>query len=540
MRTGLGGWLILAVVAGCGSSGSADGPEGEDPRPSAADCVGTTVCYERNESGSEGPDVCLFGAGMSATWTERGETGLTEVTFDSGDGAVAVRAFLDPETGAFRFLVDEIAGTTLLALEDPEGEGTDTLLVSFDASGAYLDSFLFVSDGSDVRLGAIDGRPSFSGQLTGQLSPASGQGQIGSGSFAVVSTTPIRETAAGAVAFSDQVVVSPTVDRLARAAGQDPQAIGLFALATSDLGTRDGLVMPALALAVASLLQDDEAIWSETGPESGFAARQELLNWLFEVLRGDGEADASLAAALERLEASLQGSATSAPILAADDWVEAAKEGPAVESLAWTDLDTTPAGRFEPGEQGEVAVGFGLEDIEILPLVGGTASEVEGQAVFQDGSLFQCTGTIDDAGTVTLSCTDGAGSTLTITGTIDEFGNFVGTYVLETEDGTAIGSVDPLGECAVALGSGGQGTFTFAHTVGVGPGVVDFTYEAYSIPDAFDVSGPNGLVFTTGGLISGGSTVALQVDEPGPITLFVSVSAPNSGTAWDYTMGCID
>jgi len=40
--------------------------------------------------------------------------------------------------------------------------------------------------------------------------------------------------------------------------------------------------------------------------------------------------------------------------------------------------------------------------------------------------------------------------------------------------------------------------------------------------------------------ISGGTTVQLDLVDDGPVTVFVSVSAPNSGTAWEYTMGCIE
>ncbi len=59
----------------------------------------------------------------------------------------------------------------------------------------------------------------------------------------------------------------------------------------------------------------------------------------------------------------------------------------------------------------------------------------------------------------------------------------------------------------------------------------------YSIPDRLEVKSSDGqTLFTTGGLVSGSDTV--QVTYSGGRMVYVTVTAPTSGTAWDYTIGC--
>jgi hypothetical protein len=59
----------------------------------------------------------------------------------------------------------------------------------------------------------------------------------------------------------------------------------------------------------------------------------------------------------------------------------------------------------------------------------------------------------------------------------------------------------------------------------------------YSIPDAMTIrSGSGSVLFTTNGLVSGSSTV--NVTFSGGRFIYVTLNAPNSGTAWDYLIGC--
>ena len=68
-------------------------------------------------------------------------------------------------------------------------------------------------------------------------------------------------------------------------------------------------------------------------------------------------------------------------------------------------------------------------------------------------------------------------------------------------------------------------------------GTVTFQYEAFNIPDQFEVYFGNTLAFTTGGLISGEATV--QLEKPvGTTSATVIVTASSTNTAWEYAISC--
>jgi len=62
----------------------------------------------------------------------------------------------------------------------------------------------------------------------------------------------------------------------------------------------------------------------------------------------------------------------------------------------------------------------------------------------------------------------------------------------------------------------------------------------YSVPDRLDCYYKGILVATTGGLVSGTAELTWAYDpQPGdPQWCLVIVSAPQSGTAWSYTIYC--
>jgi hypothetical protein len=175
-------------------------------------------------------------------------------------------------------------------------------------------------------------------------------------------------------------------------------------------------------------------------------------------------------------------------------------------------------------------------------------TSLDGLGVWQDSTSYDLEGTIDSDGNVNLQGEDshGYGNEMTIDGEVDEDGEFNGTFEITygsgnpDSEGETDGDLSDIGSCEASVGSGGQGTFTYAHYVGKGPGVIDFYYQAYSIPDAFTITGPSGPLFSTGGLISGSSTVPVTVFNESWTTVFVSVSAPQSGTSWNYQLGCLD
>lgn len=97
----------------------------------------------------------------------------------------------------------------------------------------------------------------------------------------------------------------------------------------------------------------------------------------------------------------------------------------------------------------------------------------------------------------------------------------------------------------LATSSGGYtGNVAQTETYDIGANGVSFdlSYQAYSIPDRFDVIYRGKVLATTGGLISGGGTlkVALPKDSADPTDgrVIVAVYGPNPGTAWDYSVYC--
>jgi hypothetical protein len=70
--------------------------------------------------------------------------------------------------------------------------------------------------------------------------------------------------------------------------------------------------------------------------------------------------------------------------------------------------------------------------------------------------------------------------------------------------------------------------------------LVRITYNMYGIPDRLDCFYKGVLVASTGGLVSGTGTLQWTY-APAPSDAawcFVVMSAPNSGTAWVYTINC--
>lgn len=92
----------------------------------------------------------------------------------------------------------------------------------------------------------------------------------------------------------------------------------------------------------------------------------------------------------------------------------------------------------------------------------------------------------------------------------------------------------PPQNCPGGGNAGGQGTFSQLINVGPGLGSFSFTYEAFTIPDSFSISGSAS--YSTGS-VSGGATVFIPKTNEGSY-ITVTVTAPLSGTAWNYTVGC--
>lgn len=162
---------------------------------------------------------------------------------------------------------------------------------------------------------------------------------------------------------------------------------------------------------------------------------------------------------------------------------------------------------------------------------------VVGSGVDSNNVQYRYRGTLGNGGNLRLVATPNSPGTASITldGTLDSNQVVSGSYSDGTNTGSFDGSAAPLGKCQTLTQSGGQGTFSYASDVGSASGSVSFSYNAYTIPDAFTVTNADQTVFTTNGLVSGTGGDSFTVSAS---TVFVSVSAPNNGTAWDFVLGC--
>ena len=89
--------------------------------------------------------------------------------------------------------------------------------------------------------------------------------------------------------------------------------------------------------------------------------------------------------------------------------------------------------------------------------------------------------------------------------------------------------------CDSQTNSGGAGTTVKVFKVPARAGIITFTYEAFSVPDAFTVEA-GGVTYVNTGSISGGGSQSFCKPE-GVVEVTVTVVGP-PGTAWTYTLGC--
>lgn len=170
---------------------------------------------------------------------------------------------------------------------------------------------------------------------------------------------------------------------------------------------------------------------------------------------------------------------------------------------------------------------------------------VSGSVVDQTGRVFGATGQIDGQGVLKVNAQSQDGQTLDINATVTipvgaldgaVKGTVSRTANGVTSNGTMSGQTTGLGKCEELQQSGGQGTFSYAINLEADAGSFDLYYQMYSIPDGMTIIVGTNTVFTTNGLVSGSKTVTVQYT--GGDTAFVNMYAPNSGTAWDFEIGC--
>jgi hypothetical protein len=173
----------------------------------------------------------------------------------------------------------------------------------------------------------------------------------------------------------------------------------------------------------------------------------------------------------------------------------------------------------------------------------GDSTNVRGLVASREFNIVTVVGYVDAAGKLYMSGTSAAGDLIELTGTVQGDRVADGQWRVKsgpTPSRDAGGSWDanrqPLGQCQEQQNSGGQGIFTNTYDLGR-CGDFTFTYEAFTIPDQFQIFQDDVLIFDTGGKVSGGA--AVTVTAVGTTTLIrVVVTADESGTAWRYSVGC--
>jgi hypothetical protein len=94
-----------------------------------------------------------------------------------------------------------------------------------------------------------------------------------------------------------------------------------------------------------------------------------------------------------------------------------------------------------------------------------------------------------------------------------------------------------VAKCPTTQRSGGQGVTTLTIDLLKTSGTFPVSYQMYTIPDELTIVYEGQQIFSTGGLVSGGTTA--NVNFAGASTkIQVTINAPNSGTAWDVFVGC--
>jgi len=170
---------------------------------------------------------------------------------------------------------------------------------------------------------------------------------------------------------------------------------------------------------------------------------------------------------------------------------------------------------------------------------------VRGIVASREYNTVSVIGYIDTSGRVYLSGTSANGDLIELTGTVQDDAVADGVWTVKTSpaasrdsSGSWNAQKTPLGQCTEQQNSGGQGIFSNTYDLGK-CGDFPFRYQAFTIPDQFQIFQDDNLIFDTGGKVSGGATVT--VTAVGQTTLIrVVVTADLSGTAWNYTVGCPD
>ena len=386
----------------------------------------------------------------------------------------------------------------------------------FDGSGAFTAGVALVVQGTKLSLAEITSLPSFSGQVSAASNTVSfsAVAKVDGGLGSLV------DAQAGLVTYHNATLTSSTGTATSAFKRRLTQ-IGLIAIAAAD---PTAVGASATALKPGLIAGGIVAIAVPHYPD-----------------RHDEAADAFELALGKYMQDGIS-----------------AKLSPG-DVLADVILDLKNNSKLEPADYGKTTSKTGGSS-DVLPAIAdattfqatsgapaAASTAVDGYAVDNSDNMYTLTGSVGATGSLSMTGTSSGassvsangvvhaapGATLTISGTITGT-TFVGGYSGTPGSGSLTGTTSSLGTCQTQFSSGGQGTFAQTFNMGAASGSVTFSYEAYTIPDAFRVVNAGTTILNTGSISGGGSkTFALSSS-----IVFVTVSAPLSGTAWDFSLSC--
>ena len=482
------GCALAASLAACGGGNDNDSSgSGAAAPPASAASATLTFASKADKS-----YAAVKGRSGSTVEVCRNASGAATQSLYRNTGTGERVRILNDADGLPERLLDETSGNALTITRN----GTDRIDYRiYDAAGKYLGGYEVLVKADGLYAASFNGSPSFEGQISAQMNGASQ-----TGSFALLPaadegmSVPVRFSTAS-LAFVDALramaTAAGTRDRPLAALGIDRRAVlgGLAMGLAVGAGTT---VLPGIvagAMKAYALQRIGLPIFDGVNNANTIEQMSENLNTF---LNRFSQLSSRVTGAVQRAFDAARDSASAA----VDRFAQ-----PALASRA-------PA----------------------------TDTAVSGFGVDQTGTNYSVTGTVGAGGALTaVAAASSGGDTVRINGNV--FGSGVsGTISGRLGDGTVVGAVGLLGQCAALQQSGGQGTFSFAFDAGSAIGTLTFYRNAYNIPDGFRAISNGQTLYDTGGLVSG--VDSRQITLAGSRTLFVTVNAPKSGTAWELTVGC--
>ena len=188
------------------------------------------------------------------------------------------------------------------------------------------------------------------------------------------------------------------------------------------------------------------------------------------------------------------------------------------------------AGQASAAKAPKVGICHWSTDLDEYVYINVSANAVKAHEAHQGGKDIIPATQADCAPTPPPQCSDG----------IDNDGDLLIDYPADLGcDSAADDNEVNAQPCNSATTSGGDGVTTTVHQLGQTSGTFNFFYEAYSVPDQFDITYEGNSIFTTGGPVSGNNGTGQPVNfGPGSSTEVTVTVTGGVGTLWDYRVDC--